>query len=89
MLEPSSKNGSSVYLSGKTIQSDYMSFVPAPSPLTFAQFCCRYETGARTLFEIDPELGKWVKKQVRYQVFGWIVCSVGLLFVLSVLLLTR
>ena len=40
-----------------------MGRVPPPPPLTSEQFRRARESGARTLFELDPELGRWYRSR--------------------------
>ena len=44
-----------------------------PPPLTFEEFEKRRNTGARTLFELDPKLAEWsaeIDKQTRIEIIG-------------------
>lgn len=56
-----------------------MSSGPPPRPLTPEEVNARWRAGARTLTEIDPEFGRWLKRGQRLTLFTQIVIGIALL----------
>ena len=64
-----------------------MGWVPPPRPLTLEKFKARYEVGARTMEELDPELHAWHKAQKRQAIISAILVIVTLFCFLTLVIL--
>ena len=53
-----------------------MASIPPPRPLTTEELRVRWNAGARTLFELDPELGRWYRHNKRIQ--AWVKAGLRL-----------
>ena len=62
-----------------------MGFVPLPRPLTKEEFDKAYNNGARTMREIDPQLGEWadmMNRQTKYQIAALCSVPVGVIIII-------
>lgn len=59
-----------------------MAVGPPPRSLTPEQVQARWDAGARTLFEIDPELGRWHRRN--RQMFACQIAAIALSLVMAV-----
>ena len=66
-----------------------MGVVPPPNPLGQKEFKKRWDAGARTMKELDPEFCKWCEKQQKYTymtIFIYVLAGTTLAVVLASML---
>lgn len=56
-----------------------MAFVPAPPPISRAEFDARYAAGARTLEELDPRFHAWLESNRRLRLFQAVTIVFGVI----------
>ena len=67
-----------------------MGWVPPPRPLTQEEFHKRYEDGARTMEELDPELHAWnlaMRRQIFMRIIAGVVFVVAFIIVVTLFIL--
>jgi hypothetical protein len=64
-----------------------MAWIPRPLPLSQAEVERRVKAGARTLFEIDPALGEWHRRNQRLFAFQAIAIGISVVGLLAVFLM--
>lgn len=57
-----------------------MGYVPPPLPITDATFQKRWDAGARTLEELDPNLFRWLRTQEKMRRFQLATIVIGLVW---------
>lgn len=62
-----------------------MAYVPPPRALTPEEFKRRWDSGERTMREIDPSLAKWVEQNSRQHRLNLLLLCVGSLFLVGTL----
>lgn len=62
-----------------------MPYIPPPPPLSPDEFKRRYDAGARTMEELDPEFMKWYRERKRDSLIGWACIATSLLILVATL----
>ena len=59
-----------------------MGYIPPPLPLSREEFLARWNAGARTLEELDPDFAEWKKNNERMRNF--LLIGLGLVIIVMI-----
>ena len=62
-----------------------MARLPPPPALSPEEFKRRWDSGARTMRDLDPSLAKWAENNARMARFNIVALTVGVLILLGML----